>query len=61
MKSLNYYAVPKCPVPVNNLCLTIGLVELYNIVCVLGDRLVVGRRVLAPSARVRVLLPQPKI
>ena len=26
---------------------------------VLGDRLVVGRRVLAPLARVRVLLPQP--
>lgn len=27
----------------------------------LGDRLVVGRRVLAPSARVRVLLPQPDL
>ena len=38
-----------------------GLCSGYNKKCFesLGDRLVVGRRVLAPLARVRVLLPQP--
>lgn len=30
-----------------------------NAIVAVGDRLVVGRRVLAPLARVRVLLPQP--
>lgn len=56
---LSYYAKVRSPELTNIFCLTPVYRGLYNIICALGDRLVVGRRVLAPSARVRVLLPQP--